>query len=292
MTSFSVIIATLGRSDALRDTLASVLATDPLPHEILVVDGAEDRSAVEVVEAFSEAPLPPRHVAAPRGLTKQRNRGVAEAEGDVVVFFDDDVEVPGNVFAVLARAYEDETVIGSTGRVIEPGGGRLVGKESGVRKLLFGGGAEGGFTRFGYPRRVIDPEREQDIAFMQGCFMSVRRNAAARVGFDEDLPGYGLAEDEDFSCRLSREGRIRFLPDAVVHHKNLGFGTRDARAFGRQVVVNRTYLFRKNFERTPAARLQFALFIGILLLHRLVNREWSGARGLLDGSLEAWRARR
>jgi glycosyltransferase involved in cell wall biosynthesis len=291
MSGFSAVIPTVGRSEALRDTITSVLACDPLPRELLVVDGSEDRSAEEIVAALANAPIPVRHHSSPRGLTIQRNRGLDAAAGDVVVFLDDDVDLEPDVFAHLARAYEDPNVIGATGRVIEPDAGRVVGKESSSKRFLFGGGAEGGFTRFGYPRRIIDLTQEQDVAFMQGCFMSVRRDIGIAVGFDENMTGYALAEDEDFSYRLSRRGRIRFLPQAVVRHKNLGFGTRDGRTFGRQVVVNRTYLFRKNFPRPPAARIQFAVFICLLIVHRLLNREWSEVRGLLEGSVAALRSR-
>ena len=46
---------------------------------------------------------------------------------------------------------------------------------------------------------------------MPGCFMSARREAAS-VRFDEKLGAYALAEDEDFSYRLSRRGRLVYLP--------------------------------------------------------------------------------
>ena len=107
--------------------------------------------------------------------------------------------------------------------------------------------------------------------------------------FDESLTGYALAEDEDFSYRLSRLGRIRYLPDAVLEHKKSGFSSIDPRELNRKVVVNRTYLFRKNFPQTPLARLQFALLIVMLVAHRSLNREWSAVRGLLDGIAEVWR---
>jgi GT2 family glycosyltransferase len=282
-------VPTLGRSEALRETLSSVLRCDPLPKEIVIVDGADDRSADQIVEAFAGAPIPVRHLPAPRGLTIQRNHGIAAAESDVTVFLDDDVDVAPDIFVHLAASYDDPGVLGATGKVIESAGGRLVGKESALRRLLFGGGAEGSFTRFGYPRRVIAFDREQDVEFMQGCFMSARREVASQVGFDEAMTGYALAEDEDFSYRLSRRGRIRYLPGAVVHHKNMGFGNRDGRTFGRQVVTNRTYLFRKNFPRPMIARVQFALFIVVLVVHRVVNREWSEVRGLIEGSIAALR---
>jgi GT2 family glycosyltransferase len=126
---------------------------------------------------------------------------------------------------------------------------------------------------------------------MQGCLMSARKEALERVRFDERLAGYALAEDEDFSWRLSRLGRIRYLPDAFVDHKNTGFSSTGTRDFNRMVVVNRSYLFRKNFKATPLARAQFAGLIALLMLHRVLNREWAGVRGLAEGSLEAWRIR-
>ena len=291
MSSFSVVIPTVGRSEALRDTIASVLACDPPPREILVVDGSEHRSAEEIVSGFADAPIPVTHQPSPRGLTIQRNRGLAASSGEVTVFLDDDVDLEADIFTHLDRAYQDPNVLGATGRVIEPDAGRVVGKESPSKRFLFGGGVEGGFTRFGYPRRIIDPTHEQDVEFMQGCFMTVRTETGSEVGFDDTMTGYALAEDEDFSYRLSRRGRIRFMPNAIVRHKNLGFGTRDGRIFGRQVVVNRTYLFRKNFPRPLLARIQFAAFIGLLVLHRLLNREWRETRGLLEGSIEALRSR-
>jgi glycosyltransferase involved in cell wall biosynthesis len=188
-----------------------------------------------------------------------------------------------DALARLAAAYRDPAVVGATGRIVEPGGNAVGGKASPVRRWLPGGGTEGGFTRYGYPHRLVDLDTERDVSFMQGAFLSARLDAARRVRFDERLPGYGLAEDEDFSCRLSRVGRLRYLPELVVDHGNAGFAGRDRRAFGRTVVVHRAYLFRKNFRPTASARLQFRAFVGLLVLHRLANRDLAGARGLLDG---------
>jgi hypothetical protein len=57
------------------------------------------------------------------------------------------------------------------------------------------------------------------------------------------------------------------------------------------VVANRAYLFRKNFERPPRARAQFALFVLGLAAHRALNREWRGVAGIAEGAREAWRSR-
>jgi GT2 family glycosyltransferase len=283
---FSVVIPTMKRPRILEGTLESLRHCDPCPTEVIVVDADPEQSARPVVTRFQDELTPlVRYVHSTPSLTGQRNRGIDESSGDVVVFLDDDVELDASLFGRLGDAYEDASVVGATGRILEDDPGRrLGGQRSRIRRLLPGGGQEGTFTRFGYPRYLYRGDHERDVEYMLGCFMSARRETAAEVRFDEALGGYALAEDEDFSYRLSRVGRIRYLPDVVVHHRKLGFSSMDPRAFGRLVVANRSYLFRKNFPQTPLARLQFNLLIFILVAHRLVNREWSGARGVIEGA--------
>ena len=285
---FSVVIATRDRPAVLRETLTALARCDPPPAEVLVVDGSADGSAEPVARDASV-----RYARSRPGLTVQRNVGLDLVAGDVVVFLDDDSEADPRLFAALADGYRDPGVVGVTGRVVEPDLRRFGNMRSRWRRLLPGGGDEGSMTPFGYPRRVQDEARERDVEYMLGGLMSARRDLAARLRFDERLTGYALMEDEDFSYRLSRVGRIRFLPAASVVHMRVTADryTAGGRDFGRTVVLNRAYLFRKNFRRTPLARLQFALLVGVLALHRAVNGEWAGVRGVIEGSVEAWRRR-
>jgi glycosyltransferase involved in cell wall biosynthesis len=285
---FSVVIATRDRPAVLRETLTVLARCDPQPAETLVVDGSDDGSAEPVARDASAV-----YARSRPGLTIQRNVGLDAAAGDVVVFLDDDATAHPRLFAALADGYRDPDVVGVTGPVLEPGARRFGNMRSRWRRLLPGGGREGSLTRFGYPRRIQDEGRERDVEYMLGGLMSARRDVAARLRFDERLTGYALMEDEDFSYRLSRVGRIRFLPSASVVHRRVDADRTTARGreFGRTVVVNRAYLFRKNFPRTPLARLQFGLLVGVLLVHRAANGEWAGVRGLIEGSVEAWRQR-
>lgn len=286
----SVVVATLDRPEVLRRCLECVLAHDLPPVEVIVVDGSATRSSEPVATELAGGPVPVRYLTSPRGLTKQRNVGLDAATGDVVVFVDDDALLRPGALAVVASAYSSPDVVGVTGRVFEPASNRRLGKESPWRRLIPGGGAEGTMTRFGYPRRLVHVDQPRDIEFLSGCFMSARTELAREVRFDEHLPGYGLAEDEDFGYRLSRRGRVRYVPAAAVDHDNSGFGGRDRRAFGRTVVMNRAYLFQKNFPGGRLARAQFVMLIGALAAHRLLNRDPVGARGVLAGALEAHRS--
>jgi GT2 family glycosyltransferase len=280
----SLVIATRRRPRLLDETLTSVAACDPVPDEVIVVDGDEHGSA-HAVAASHKA----RYVDGITGLPIQRNAGIDTATGDVVVFCDDDVELDPRVFGAIRRAFADPGVIAATGHVIEQTARRMGSAHSRLRRLTARRRRQGTFARHGFPRRIVDVDEPRDLEFVHGCLMAVRRDVAARVRLDERLAGYALAEDEDFGYRLSRHGRVRYVPDAVVLHKNTGYRTLGERRFNRMLVVNRAYLLRKNFAPGPLARAQFALMVLVLAVHRAVNREWGGVRGLAEGSIEVLR---
>jgi GT2 family glycosyltransferase len=285
----SHVIATRGRPEPLREALASSIADLPPDGEIIVVDGDPARSAEAVVQAARDGRETPtiHYMQSPPGLPTQRNRGIDAAQGEVVVFTDDDCILRPGLFTALLGAFVDPAVVGATGRVVEPSGGRIGSDgESRLRWLVVGGGRQGTMTSFGFRRPIVDVDEARDVQYMPGALMSARRDVAADVRFDERLSGYALGEDDDFSYRLSRRGRIRYLPQAVVDHLALGTRTMDRRVQDRLVVVNRTYLYRKNFGGTLRGRVGFVALIGVIFAHRILNREWQGVRGLIDGLRE------
>src|SRR5918995_5348579 len=259
----SVVVPTFGRPDQVSTLLTSLAGCDPSPDEIVLVDGGGSKHLGDVVAKW-EHRLNVTLVDSPRGASRQRNVGMERAQGDVVVFLDDDVIVEGTTFAQIAEAFADPTTIGVTGRVIEPRGRWIIAHDSKFRRWIPGGGRQGGFTRYGYPRYIHDVDEPRDVDFMPGCFMCARTAAARAVGFDEQL---ALAEDEDFSFRLSQVGRLRYRPELSVVHRKLGFASREPRSFDQELARTRRYLFRKNFEQTALARAQFRLMLIALVVH-------------------------
>lgn len=292
----SAIIATKDRPEMLADTLGSLLACTPAPDEVIVVDGSDGGSAGSVVEALNGAGASGvRHLQSPAGLCRQRNRGAAEATGKILVFLDDDVWLAEDAIGAMIGVFEDPEVLGATGRVEEPDPRRVSLKRSRARRLLPGAGPEGTMTRYGYPNRLRDVMKPRNLEFLSGCFMAVRADLARELSFDEELEalaGYALAEDEDFGYRLSRRGRIRYVPDAVVVHRNLGFSSARSRDFNRQLAYNRHYLFHKNFDATPLRQAQWWFVMGVHVAHRAVNRDWRGVAGLVEGAATAVRMSR
>jgi glycosyltransferase involved in cell wall biosynthesis len=281
---FSLIIVTKGRPELLRAALESVARALPPNGEVIVVDGDPDRSAATPIAEvrLAHPDICARYMASEPGITLQRNKGIDAARGQVVVFIDDDCAVEPDLFEALARVYRDPSVIGATGLILEPANRRLA-SSGRLRRLVLGGGEQGTMNCFGFRRPLIDLEHGRDMEFMYGPLMSARRACAADVRFDESLGAYALGEDDDFSYRLSRRGRLRYEPTAVVHHHEMGRRGMDHRQMNRMTVVNKRYLFHKNFAATPRARACFAALLAMLFVHRLLNREWSGVLGLVEG---------
>jgi GT2 family glycosyltransferase len=288
----SHVIATRARPELLREALESSLADLPQDAEIIVVDGDPERSAQATVQLLAGVGARIRYLAGPPGLPVQRNTGIDAARGKVVVFTDDDCVVRPGMYEVLLSAYADSSVVGATGWVVEPREGRIGSeKQSRLRWLVLGGGRQGTMTSFGFRRPIVDVDRPREVQYMPGTLMSARRSVAAEVRFDERLSGYALGEDDDFSYRLSRRGVIRYLPGAVVDHRALGTRTMDRRTQDRLVIINRIYLYRKNFNGSLRGALGFGALILVIFAHRALNGEWQGMRGLIDGLGEVWRKR-
>lgn len=91
----SVVICTYNRAASLRQALETITGqeTDDFAYEVVVVDDeSADNTRAVVQEAAARASVPVRYVfhEGRAGIGSARNRGVREARGEWIIFFDDD----------------------------------------------------------------------------------------------------------------------------------------------------------------------------------------------------------
>jgi glycosyltransferase involved in cell wall biosynthesis len=115
--AISVVVTTHDRRELCRRAIASALAQDPPPLEVVVADDASTDGTRPMLEAWARDeprlrvldPAPPAGRPAPG-----RNRAVAAAAGDWVAFLDDDDEwLPGKLAAQIERIEPGVAVVGT-----------------------------------------------------------------------------------------------------------------------------------------------------------------------------------
>jgi len=212
----TVVVSTRDRPDVLAGCLQAVRRQDYPGLGIVVVDSAPERiDAREMAEQFGASyvrnELP--------GLSRARNRGARAAQGDVVVFLDDDVQVEPGCIAALADEFADERTMAVSGRVLMCGGG----EEARAAFEAFGGFDPGP------ERRTIDRETPGWFELVNfgglgtGAMLAIRRAAFETwPGFDERL-GRGAPQDcsEELHAyfTLTEAGqRVVYSPCAVALH--------------------------------------------------------------------------
>ncbi len=123
-TTVSVIIPTRNRADSLHETLAAigrVAVPDFISAELIVVDNGSTDETKAVVHASAPANMPTRYVWEPRpGQNYAYNAGLARAEGEALVFTDDDVRPRAQWLEAMCRPILLRHADALSGRVVIP----------------------------------------------------------------------------------------------------------------------------------------------------------------------------
>lgn len=212
----SVVIPTRDRTLALRRCLDSLLRSEVLPGEIIVVDNVPSSDAT----ARLAASYPVRYAREDRpGVSHARERGVREASADVILFCDDDVVVDRHWARRILRPFRDPSVGAVTGMVLPL---ELETEAQETFELSYGGYGRGSRERI-FDGAHFPASRAGSVG--TGGNMAFRRDLAQDLNlFDVALGGSGPVpggEDVYALYRILTAGwRIVYTPDAIVWHSH------------------------------------------------------------------------
>jgi glycosyltransferase involved in cell wall biosynthesis len=216
----TAIVCTFNRSVSLQkalDSAAAQVLPESVPWEVLVVDNNSNDQTREVAEQYCRRyPGRFRYIFEPQqGKSHALNRGIREAEGDIVAFMDDDVTAEPAWLQNVTAPLQHSIWVGVGGRIVPPPNFlpppwlALEGPyELGGILALFDKGREGAELT--------------EAPF--GTNMAFRKQIFEKYGlFRPDLgpcPGSEIrGEDTEFGRRVLKGGdRLWYEPSAVVHH--------------------------------------------------------------------------
>jgi hypothetical protein len=216
-----VVVNWNGYSDTVA-CLESLLASDPGPAQVIVVDnGSRDGSADRLrrwIESAARASAPHLTILASetnRGFAGANNLGVAALVADRGIghflLLNNDATVQADFFAEISRALAavpDAAIVGAT--IYESGG---------AQRVWYAGGAFVPLRALAAHRRDVPRERTPIATeFVTGCAMLVSRRAWVVLG---PLPEcyFMYLEDAEYSHRARAAAmHVVYAPRAVVYH--------------------------------------------------------------------------
>lgn len=225
---FSLVLATVGRTEELSNFLVHLAAQSYPIFELVVVDQNPDDRLIPVLADYV-ARFSIQHLRSAAGLSRARNVGLKHASGDVVAFPDDDCWYPPDLLGRVVHALIEHPESGGvTGRPVDKS-----------------------FSRF---HKDSGPINKHNVFLRcSSVTMFLRRSVVDAVGeFDEDL-GVGstvgriAGEETDYLLRALEAGfQFYFDADIEVFHREPALlydrkSDRKARAYNTAL----GYLLRK-----------------------------------------------
>jgi glycosyltransferase involved in cell wall biosynthesis len=212
----TVAIPTYNRAGLLRETLAG-LARQDFPaddFEVLVIDNNSRDGTAAVVAAFAGARPAPRHVLErQQGLDHARNRALAEARGEIILFGDDDILVEPDWITRMVEPFA-----GEAGAGIGAVGGEVVpvfpqGRPDWIAEWH----APLAFRAEAGPLRASQSPMGANLAVPRRVFQEL---GPFHAGLDRSAGNYFSGGDSEMIRRVRAAGlAVWFAPAAAVRHQ-------------------------------------------------------------------------
>lgn len=290
--SFSLIVCTYMRSNALQILMESVQGQSLYPNEILIVDGSTNQKTEQMLKYYNFKNLSYYKVDSElRGLTKQRNYGVSKISPntEIICFLDDDTVLESDYFYNLIGTYvKYPKALGVGGYIINEVEWQLAdGSQSSkqfyidgwrrdeplryrVRKRLglLPDKSVGFLPTFGHGRSVsfLPPTYKiYPVELFMGGVSSYKVEVFKMLEFSTYFKGYGLYEDADFCLRLSQIGKLYVNTAARLSHYHEASGRPESFEYGKMIVRNGWYVWRVKYS-SPKFKAQLKWHLNVFLL--------------------------
>jgi glucosyl-dolichyl phosphate glucuronosyltransferase len=235
MITFSIIVCTYNRCNYLKETIESIIEAIGKREdcELIIIDNNSTDQTNKIVESFYSFSSLKYYLETNQGLSHARNRGMQEAFGKVLVYLDDDIELPKDYFEVCDQIFQDPEIAISGGKVLP----HKVDIPDWLPKKYY------------FLVSVYDMGKEPKfVKYLMGGNFAIRKDIAKKIGkYNSELgrKGNSLAggEEIDYQNRAMELGyKIYYHPRQIILHK-----INDK--------LNETYVLKYAFELGKSERI-------------------------------------
>jgi cellulose synthase/poly-beta-1,6-N-acetylglucosamine synthase-like glycosyltransferase/peptidoglycan/xylan/chitin deacetylase (PgdA/CDA1 family)/spore germination protein YaaH len=200
----SVLIPCFNEEKVIAASVRRILASAWPNLEVLVLDdGSTDATSKVVAEAFGEEPRVRLRRFENGGKARALNRGLVEAQGEIVVALDADTLFPPDTIPKLVRWFADPKVGAVAGNAIVGNRRNLITRWQALEYV----------TAQNLERRALAALGA--VTVVPGAVGAWRRAALEQLG---GYPSDTLAEDQDLTIAVQRAGwRVEFDPEARAY---------------------------------------------------------------------------
>lgn len=208
----SVIIPTYNRGKILLDTVHQFLEQSYRNFELIIVDQTDNDEyrVADQISGIRDKRIR-LFVVSPNSLPAARNYGLEKAQGDIVIFVDDDIRIKPSFIQQHIKEFVSEDIVAVAGSVTQKGHPQY-------DFVAY-------FDKYGMQHGLFNAKRAMDCTTFPGGNVSLRKSAVLQVGgFDVSYSGSSIREESDLAYRLNKVGRIRYQPKANIVHLAVPFG--------------------------------------------------------------------
>ena len=209
---YSFIIPVMAINDYIRESVPKILEIDRDDYEIIIYPNELPQEKIEWPKTRI---IPSGSSGEQRGPAYKRNLAIKDAQGEILVFLDDDAYPESNILKKLDINFQDENIVAVGGPAMTPENNSIKQKVSGAVFLSPLSG--------GCPERYVPVGKKRFIDDIPSVNLSVYKKAYALVnGFDNQ---YWPGEDTKLCLDLIEKTgkKILYDPDVrVYHHRREG----------------------------------------------------------------------
>lgn len=200
-------------------------------HEIIVIDNASTDKTREVAEKFKGVKVIHE---AQKGLTSARQKGLESATGDLIAYIDADTKMPKDWGKKVLKSFsKNPHFVCISGPYIY----HDVKPLKSFSVWLY-------WHLFAYPTSLLT-----GYMVVGGNFIA-KKDALEKIsGFDKSIAFYG--EDTDIAKRLSKVGKVKFMPSLPMYTSARRF---KGQGTGKTAILYILNFFSVSFRGKPASK--------------------------------------